>query len=216
MGDTPTHWIDTGNIALPIGNPQHAGQMIGSHYTELLQKGHHTLTIGGDHGISRPIIDAYQKKYPNMIVIHLDAHPDRTDPEYGHHHGTIFADFPEDKLYSFGLRYPNWKNSPPPSPDLLREIVGNRPYYLTVDIDVVDPSLAPGVSTPIPGGWTSRELLDLLSNLPKGLVGADIVECNPERDVNGITARLVSWCGAMMMKHFPHDFLGPSQVPSRS
>lgn len=190
MGEVPS-MADAGNLSLPL-NFSLAMEMIEEVYKNFLKNEKRVLTLGGDHSITRPILNAYKSKYPLLKVIHLDAHPDRTEPSFGNHHGTIFFKENESRILSLGLRYPEWKNA-----DLhlgkVKDFLGNDPYYLTLDIDVVDPGFAPGVSTAVPGGILPRELLEFIQGLPRNCLGGDIVECNPNLDVNSMTARLCAW-----------------------
>jgi agmatinase len=171
----------------------------------LLDKNAHILSLGGDHAVTYPIIRAYAKKYSGLNVLHLDAHPDLYDEYEGDclSHACPFARIMEEglvkRLVQIGIRTMNphqreqaehfeteiiemkdWR--PDAMPDL------EEPLYLSVDLDILDPAFAPGVSHHEPGGMSTRDVLGIIQKIQVQVVGADIVELNPERDTSGITA----------------------------
>jgi arginase len=150
-------------------------------------------------------VRAYAARYENLNLLHLDAHPDLYDEFEGNRlsHACPFARIMEERLVrrlvQVGIRTINphqraqierfgveviemrdWQ------PDLELEFDG--PVYLSLDLDVLDPAFAPGVSHHEPGGLSTRDVLRIIHNLPAPLVGADIVEYNPTRDLMDITA----------------------------
>jgi agmatinase len=163
------------------------------------------VSLGGDHSISYPVVRAYSRKYPGLTVLHFDAHPDLYDVWDGNRfsHACPFARIMEERLVSrliqvgvrtmnphqksqaerFGVEVIEMRDLQPG-----KSITPDGPVYLSLDMDVLDPAFAPGVSHHEPGGFSTRELLTLLQNLGKPLVGADLVEFNPQRDPSGITA----------------------------
>jgi arginase len=169
----------------------------------LLDRGVYVLALGGDHAITYPIVRAYGVKYDPLNILHLDAHPDLYDEYKGNRfsHACPLARIMEEKLVSrlvqVGIRTMNphqraqverfgveviemWQWDP----RLTLEFEG--PLYVSLDLDVLDPAFAPGISHREPGGLSTRELLGLLQGLQRPIVGADIVELNPERDPMGI------------------------------
>jgi len=171
----------------------------------LLNKDVKIISLGGDHSITYPIIRAFNKKYGKINILHFDAHPDLYNIFEGnpYSHACPFARIMEEqlasKLISVGIRTLN------PHQKLQAENFGveiidmnnlnkietiniGSPLYLSIDLDVLDPSYAPGVSHHEPGGITTQELLKIIQSLNSQIIGADIVELNPERDNNGITA----------------------------
>ena len=163
------------------------------------------LTLGGDHSITYPILKAYGKKFENLNILHLDAHPDLYNEFEGNpfSHGSPFARIMEEKLavrlVQMGIRTMNphqyhqarrfnvetihmkdWDSSF--KPDF------KGPVYLSLDMDVLDPAFAPGVSHHEPGGLSTRDVLKIIQDMDAPVVGADIVEFNPDRDTLGITA----------------------------
>jgi len=171
------------------------------------------ITLGGDHSITYPIIKAYSKFYNSFDILQIDAHPDlyeELDNDI-YSHACPFARILDEKLigklFQVGVR--TWtahqleqahkykvaicemKNFS------LKDIAGLRnDVYISLDIDAFDPAFAPGVSHHEPGGLTSRQGIDIIQSIKTRIIGADIVEFNPNRDVQGITATLA----AKMMK----------------
>ena len=208
---TSDQWHDAGDLQLdPM--PQ-AFTQITEGVAALLAQGHKVLSLGGDHSITYPIIRAFAERYPKLTILHIDAHPDLYDELDGNRfsHACPFARIMEMgleaglalRLVQVGIRTAtphqrqqaqvfgvemiemrNWH-------DGLR-FAFDGPTYLSLDLDALDPAFAPGVSHHEPGGFSVRELLGLLRNLQADLVGADIVELNPLRDVNGQTAMVAA------------------------
>lgn len=165
------------------------------------------IVVGGEHTIALAIGRAVKKRYPDALIISLDAHLDLADElnDLKVAHGTwvcrlgeelgSYADFimlgmrsgtRDEWQRSLGCR---WVSPEVIVPDHLRTVLADRPIYLSVDIDVLDPSAAPGTGTPEPPGITSRELFSFLYSL-RGLnvVAMDVNEILPEADPAGITA----------------------------
>jgi agmatinase len=194
---------DLGDIQLGSGSvalSQVEGAVAG-----LLERSALVLALGGDHAVTYPILRAYGTRYNGLSILHLDAHPDLYDEYEGNRlsHACPFARIMEEglavRLVQVGIRTLNphqraqaaqfgvemvemqdWR------PGMAFDFTG--PVYLSLDIDVLDPAFAPGTSHHEPGGLTTREVLRLIHNLQAPIVGADIVEFNPERDPEGITA----------------------------
>ena len=194
---------DLGDLNLSIGPATFA--QIEKTITDLLEREAFILSLGGDHAITYPILMAYRKKYDRLCILHLDAHPDLYDEFKGNRysHACPFARIMErnlaDRLVQIGIRTMNphqqaqaerfgvdvidmqkWR------PNKILDLTG--PVYLSLDMDVLDPAFAPGVSHPEPGGLSTRNVLQIIQGINAPLVGADIVECNPKRDPSGITA----------------------------
>lgn len=162
------------------------------------------VTLGGDHSITYPVIQAFAEKYGPLNILHFDAHGDLYDDFEGdpYSHACPFARIIEEGLCSqlvqVGLRTltpaQRAKATSPlitqfemkDLPEKLPKMEG--PLYISLDLDVLDPAFAPGVSHHEPGGMTTRQLLDYLRQVDQPLVGADLVEYNPKRDLNGVTA----------------------------
>lgn len=171
------------------------------------------LTLGGDHSISFPILKAYQKKYPKIDILHIDAHSDLYDDFEGdkYSHACPFARIMENKLATrlvqVGIRTLNTHQAKQAEKynveihqmkdlDVSKLPKFKNPLYISLDMDAFDPAFAPGVSHHEPGGLTSREVINLIHSIDAEIIGADIVEYNPHRDFQNMTAFL----GAKMMK----------------
>jgi agmatinase len=193
----------------------------------LLERVPHLLTLGGDHTIALPLLRAFAAAHGPVAVVHFDAHLDTWDTYFGasYTHGTPFRRASEEGLLDrsgclhVGIRGPLFADtdlsqdsglgfgviSAPEADSLgitgmvqrIADRVGDRPVYVSVDIDVLDPAHAPGTGTPEAGGLTSRELLGVLRSFARlNLIGADIVEVAPSYDhaqITGIAAAHVGF-----------------------
>jgi agmatinase len=210
--------VDAGDIAVNPFNIQQAVEQIEVGVDELLDEGLKLVTLGGDHTIAYPIIKSLHKKHGPVTVIHFDAHLDTWDTYFGAPltHGTPFRRASEEgyldleSCLHIGIRGPLYATTDlsddkklgfevVTSIDMdrlgvdaviakIRERVGNKPVYVSIDVDVLDPAFAPGTGTPEMGGLSSREMLALLRSLDAAnLIGADIVEVSPQYDSAQIT-----------------------------
>ncbi len=178
-----------------------------------LDAGRRVVSLGGDHSITFPILRAFGHRFNELTVVHIDAHPDLYDDLDGNplSHASPFARAMEAKcmtrLVQLGIRTANSHQREQASRfgvEMLspRELDQfdpgsiDGPTYVTIDLDGLDPSAAPGVSHHEPGGLTFREVLDVIDALPGPIVGADIVELNPSKDVVDMTAMV----GAKLVK----------------
>ena len=204
---TSSDWRDAGDLHLdPM--PQ-AFTQITEGIAMLLAEGAKVLSLGGDHSITFPIARAFAARYPKLNILHIDAHPDLYDELDGNRfsHACPFARIMESglaaRLVQVGIR-----TATPHQREQAQRFGVERvemkdwhdglrfafdgPTYLSLDLDALDPAYAPGVSHHEPGGFNVREVMGLLRNLQADLVGADIVELNPMRDVNGQTAMVAA------------------------
>ena len=168
------------------------------------------LSLGGDHAVTYPIMRAYAAKYPDLTIVQFDAHPDLYESLDGNRysHACPFARIMEDglvkRLVQVGIRTLNQHQREQAErygveiieawdiADLALTFDG--PVYISLDLDVLDPAFAPGVSHHEPGGLSSRELLNLIKTLDAQIVGADVVELNPHRDLVNMTAMIAAKC----------------------
>ncbi len=177
---------------------------------EVLSSGAKTLTLGGDHSITYPVIRAHKRFYDDFEILQIDAHGDLYDNFEGdrYSHACPFARIMEEKLASrlvqvgirtfnphqreqvarFGVEVVEMKDFE----EKWRSLVFKKPLYISLDLDGLDPAFAPGVSHHEPGGLTTREVLRLIQNIKAPIVGADIVEYNPHRDVSDMTAAVAA------------------------
>lgn len=213
---------DAGDIAANPYDLSEAVDQIYEGIRELRSRTKRVITVGGDHTIAYPSLKEVSERHGPVAVLHFDAHLDTWDTYFGQPvtHGTPFRRASEegfiDKTASMhvGIRGPLYGKSDLEDDQRLgfavvtseyieehgvaaaigrvRDRIGDRPLYISVDIDILDPAHAPGTGTPEAGGLTSRELLRMLRALTElNIVGADIVEVAPAYDhaqITGIAA----------------------------
>jgi agmatinase len=182
-----------------------------AHASEIITQGPALLSLGGDHFVAYPLLKAHAKKHgAPLSLIHFDAHSDTWADEDGRiDHGTMFFHAAKEGLVDpessvqIGLRTTNpdtlgfnildapWvhENGISAVVGKIKAIVGDKPVYLTFDIDCLDPSFAPGTGTPVCGGLSSYQAIEILRGLAGvNLIGMDMVEVAPAYDVGEITA----------------------------
>ena len=196
--------LDAGSLQLPSGTPE-AFAAIERGVAEQLRQDARLIVLGGDHSITYPVIRAFAAKFPDLEIMHFDAHPDLYDELDGNRysHACPFARVMEEKLarrmVQAGIRTMNGHQKEQAQrfgvevlemKDLAHwpKLEFNGPVYISFDIDVFDPAFAPGVSHWEPGGMSVREVIRALQLLRGRIVGADLVEYNPARDDSGRTA----------------------------
>ncbi len=200
-------FIDLGDIDIaaapdPIEN-------IEASITALLSRRVRLISLGGDHAITYPVLKSFRKQFGRLEIIHLDAHPDLYHSYEGNRFSNAcpFARIMEEKLASrlvqIGIRTLN-PHQKKQAERFGVEIITiahiekaaklklQGPLYLSIDLDVLDPAFAPGVSHQEPGGLATRQVIDLIQKLRAPIVGADIVEFNPRRDPTGMTAMVAA------------------------
>ncbi|MEU4892954.1 agmatinase [Streptomyces sp. NPDC044780] len=222
---------DAGDIAVNPFDIGEAIETIQDAADRLQADGTRLVTIGGDHTIALPLLRAAARRHGPVAVLHFDAHLDTWDTYFGaeHTHGTPFRraveegvvdtsalshvgtrgplygkeDLTEDQKLGFGIvtSADVYRRGADEVADQLRGRIGDRPLYISIDIDCLDPAHAPGTGTPEAGGLTSRELLEILRGLAGcHLVGADVVEVAPAYDHAEITSVAAS--------HVAYDLIG--------
>ncbi|MFE2597814.1 agmatinase [Streptomyces sp. NPDC059396] len=210
---------DAGDIAANPFHIGEAVDTVEAAADELLGTGARLMTLGGDHTIALPLLRSVAKKHGPVALLHFDAHLDTWDTYFGaaYTHGTPFrraveegildtealshvgtrgplygkSDLDDDARMGFGIvtSADVMRRGVDEIVDQLRQRVGDRPLYISVDIDVLDPAHAPGTGTPEAGGLTSRELLEIIRGLAScHLVSADVVEVAPAYDHAEITS----------------------------
>lgn len=198
---------DAGDLDLPFGNKEQALKIIGRAANTILADGKIPVMIGGEHLVTLPAVLAAAAKYPNLCVVHFDAHTDLRDEYMGEKlsHANvlrrIWDTLGDGHIYQFGIRSGTrdefvWaaaghtflhKYDFEGLSDAVCAIAG-KPVYLTIDLDVLDPSALPGTGTPEAGGVTAKELLGALTQLlPLNIVAADVVELAPHYDASGVS-----------------------------
>ena len=196
-------FLDAGD--LDLGEVPDAWAAIQDAVCAVLDHGLPPICLGGDHAITYPIVKGVRRRYDRLSILHFDAHPDLYD-NFGNNprsHASPFARIMEnqlaDRLVQVGIRTANGHQREQAerfgvemiemrelSGDL--RLVFDTPVYVSVDVDGLDPAYAPGVSHPEPGGLSPRQVIDTIQHLNGRIVGADVVEVNPRRDFNNLTA----------------------------
>ncbi len=194
---------------LPLTETPDDDAIIRNAVTESLSAGAMPILLGGDHAVSFPIVQAIAAKHGPVNILHFDAHPDLYDDFEGNprSHASPFARILETglcrRLVQVGIRTLN-RHCREQAARFGVEIVPiadftpgsvpvlDGPLYISLDLDGLDPSEAPGVSHPEPGGLRVREVLSVLHAQTGQIVGADVVELNPRFDANDRTAILAA------------------------
>jgi len=192
-------FYDAGDIIIPFGNVGESLRRIEEVSRGLVKDRKKVFAIGGEHLVSLPLIKAYHQQYPDLAVIQMDAHADLRTDYLGEtlSHATVMRHVVEEignkNLYQLGIRSATRDELKLAASktclylDALVEVldevigrVGDRPVYITLDIDVLDPAYAPGTGTPEAGGISSRDLLKALHRFSQlQVVGFDMVEISP-------------------------------------
>jgi agmatinase len=175
----------------------------------LIEQGKPPVSLGGDHSITYPIVKAFARRYRELTIFHFDAHPDLYDEFEGDRlsHACPFARIMEaglaKRLVQVGIRTINRHQREQArrfgveviemwALPAYEKLKAAGPVYLSFDIDVLDPGFAPGVSHREPGGMSVREAIAHLHAIQGEIVGADVVEYNPVRDIAGLTATVAA------------------------
>jgi len=199
--------VDGGDFDPATGNG--FVESIDAAISKLLDRGAAVLSLGGDHSIAFPVINAYSRRYSSLNVMQIDAHPDLYAQFNGNRlsHASPFARIMEQgrimRLVQVGIRAATPHQRRQAERLGVEMVEMNRcssgmppefrgPLYVSIDLDAFDPAFAPGVSHPEPGGFDTRTVLGMIQQIRAPLVGADIVELNPSRDPAGATARLAA------------------------
>src|SRR5262245_55999848 len=213
------HWTESGVDLVAAGACQDGGDFqfseedalvaIEAAVSRLLDQALRPICLDGDHSITFPIVKAFAARYPNLTIFHFDAHPDLYDEFEGNRmsHACPFARIMEAGLaerlvqvgirtatghqrqqaQKFGVEMIEMRSLPAYS-----KLKAAGPVYISFDMDVLDPACAPGVSHREPGGITVREAVAHLHSIQGKVVGADLVEYNPVRDLDGMTASVAA------------------------
>jgi guanidinobutyrase len=210
---------DIGDVAIDTFNLPKCVDIITDAYRDIIKDGCKPLTLGGDHTLSYPILRAIAEKYGPVGLIHVDAHADINEHMFGEPiaHGTPFRraveagvldtkrcvqigvrgtgyaaddfDWPREQGFRVVQVEECWHKSLTPLMEEVRAQMGDRPVYLSFDIDSLDPSIAPGTGTPEIAGLNTIQALEIIRGCwGLNLVGCDLVEVSPPYDPSGNTA----------------------------
>ncbi len=204
---------DMGDLELPLGEKKIAFDLIQKALRKILSKNKFPILLGGDHLITLPILEEILQVYPNLHLLQLDAHTDLRGDYLGEtlSHSTVMRRVVDrlgkGRLFQIGIRSGTEEEFKMAKKigsmisldnNSLRSMVRhlrNRPVYITLDLDLFDPSLLPGVGTPEPGGLTFQAFISLLKVLNSlHVIGFDIVELTPDYDptqISSVTASVI-------------------------
>lgn len=198
--------FDGGELELPFGGPESPLAMITEFTKTVLEDGKLPFMIGGEHLVTYGALKAIVTKYPDVSILHFDAHADLRQEYLGQElsHACVmrrcYELLKDGKLYQFGIRSGDreeiaWGREHVNTQffdfygleDTVNELKG-RPVYFTLDLDVLDPSIFPGTGTPEAGGVTFRQLMDALTLVSQcNIVGLDVTELSPVYDQSGVS-----------------------------
>ena len=204
---TDYNLFDAGDLEIPFGNTQKVMEIIKENAEKILGDNKILLSAGGEHLVTYPLVQAYFEKYgEDLHIIHFDAHTDLREDYMGEKlsHASVIKRIYDivgrDKIYQFCVRSGekeefHYKDKGifqekftfTKLPEVLAKLDG-KPVYVTIDLDVLDPSVFPGTGTPEAGGINFNEMLNLIKLLKNAkIVGADVVELSPHYDQSGVS-----------------------------
>jgi len=213
-------FFDAGDLEFPLGNRDRILKQIETNIRQVLNDGKKSFGIGGEHLVTLPQIKAYAEKYPDMAVVHFDAHCDLREDYLGEKlsHASVIRRVVEivgkENLYQIGIRSGEqtefqWMKE---NKTLLTdqneagkifESLKDKPIFITLDIDVLDPSIMSGTGTQEAGGMTFKELLSWLLLLRNNnIVGMDLVELSPDYDASGVSTATAAKLAREMLIYF--------------
>ncbi len=201
--------VDYGDIDFQEGSADEMMERVTATASEILAAGKKLITLGGDHFISLPLLRAVHAQHGPVALLHFDAHTDTEPTEAKYNHGSMFYRAAKEGLYDpsasvqVGIRTEydyddheltvldaSWINNHSVSDvtDRIKAVIGDRPVYLSFDIDCIDPAFAPGTGTPVAGGLTTDRALQIIRSLGDlNLVGLDLMEVAPVYDHAEVT-----------------------------
>lgn len=198
--------FDQGDLEFPFGNPKKVIDIICENTREILKNDKTPFMIGGEHLVTLGTIKAMAEKYKDLRLIHLDAHTDLREDYLGEKlsHATVIKRvwdiIGDNKIYQFGIRSGtkeefDWSKEHTimekfscDTFSTIKEELLNFPVYITIDLDVLDPSIFSGTGTIEPGGISFKELISFIEEVSElNIVGADVVELSPHYDQSGMS-----------------------------
>jgi arginase len=199
-------WKDLGDLDLSVDDPHgRIEKLIGLS----LKTSEKVFSLGGDHSITYPIIRGVWSRYDKITLLHLDAHTDLYDnfDNNPHSHASPFArileEKPDTRVIQVGIRTSTTHTRQQSARFGVEVIYMNEwsdshrfalegPVYISLDLDALDPAFVPGISHYEPGGFSTRQVISIIQNLKCRVIGADLVEYNPVRDINGMTGMVAA------------------------
>lgn len=201
---------DLGDLDLPMGGRAEALDMIRSCTQQIAVDGKIPFMLGGEHLVTLPAFETLLQRFPDLCLLHLDAHADLREDYLGQNlsHATVVRriwDLVGDgRIFQMGIRsgtkeefefaragHTSFHPFDFNHTSEIVSLIGDRPVYLSMDLDVYDPGIFPGTGTPEPGGVTFHQILEVMRSIGSlQLVGADLVELSPHYDNSGISTAL--------------------------
>lgn len=199
--------FDYGNLELPFGDKKKALRMIQEHVNQIIKANKIPIMIGGEHLVSLAPVKALSKKYDDLHIIHFDAHTDLREDYLGESlsHATvlrrIYDQVGDGKLNQFCIRsglkeefewakkHSHLEKFTYNTLESCVRRLKDKAVYITIDLDVLDPSIFPGTGTPEPGGISFHDMMNIIQTLSKlqNVVGMDVVELSPKFDASGVS-----------------------------
>ena len=209
------NFADLGSLDVPFGDAKLIIKYVANATNVLLESNLKPLIIGGEHSITSGVIKSLIRKYPDLIMIQLDAHADLRDQWLGNKYShactmkRCLEILPSKKIFQIGIRsgtkleFCEMKDSKSliqhTSGDKAKNLekalkdLNGKPIYLTFDLDWFDPSIMPGTGTPEPGGYLWKDFAEIVEVIKShNLIGADVVELAPKLDHSGISSILAA------------------------
>ncbi|RKD28050.1 agmatinase [Caminicella sporogenes] len=204
---------DAGDIDIPFGNTISTLKKIKDFSKTIINNNKKPLMIGGEHLVTLPVVEALYEKYSDLILLHFDAHTDLRDDYMGEvlSHSTVIKKIwnflGDNRIFQFGIRSGlreefEWAEKEGHTfinkfnYDKLKDVVNlikDKPVYVTIDLDILDPSVFPGTGTPEPGGISFNDMINILKTIDSlNIIGADIVELAPDYDPTGVSTAVAS------------------------
>lgn len=217
--------FDAGDPELCIGDSALALGEIGRVSRQIFTDGKLPVLLGGEHLVTLGVVREAVKKYADLHIIHFDAHTDLREDYLGARlsHATVLRRcwdlLGDGRIHQFGIRSGlkaefEWAKDHTflhrfgfeGLEQTVRSLSG-QPVYLTVDLDVMDPSVFPGTGTPEPGGVTFLELMTAVRTVAQGcnLIGADLVELSPALDQSGVSTIVACKLLRELLLELPHQ-----------
>ena len=213
--------VDTGDMIVDVHNPMTVRAAITERIAEIISTGTFPVTIGGDHWVTYPVLRAVAAEHGPVSLVHFDAHTDTWEPTSDDdiNHGSMFTHAIREGLIDpttsiqVGIRTHNantrgvqildaqWvrKHGTAVVVEAILERIGHTKAYLTFDIDCLDPAFAPGTGTPVSGGLTTGQAIDIVNGIAHAnFVGMDLVEVAPIYD----SAEMTALAGATLIHEF--------------
>ena len=224
--------VDWGDVFFDMGEPQKVPAAISAVYDKFVVAGVTPLTLGGDHFITFPILQALYRKHGPLSLVHFDAHSDTwRDTDGRIDHGTMFFHAARlglvdpsrsvqvgmrthnDETHGFQVLDARWlhENGVEACISRIRERVGDSKCYVSFDVDFLDPAFAPGTGTPVVGGFDTHTALRLIRGLAGlEIIGMDIVEVSPPYDLSELTALAAASVAQELLCAFASRYASPA------